>query len=83
MLGRGGSSSTPAFTSDHLSWMRQGTATERPSSTPDPFDASWNACSMFQAVPDWKERMFEAAGTYSKGLGKPSHKGFTNDVEVI
>ncbi|CBJ48553.1 conserved unknown protein [Ectocarpus siliculosus] len=33
-----------------------------------------------ETVPDWKDRMFEAAGSYSKGLGKRT-KEFTNDVK--
>ncbi|CAM9565176.1 unnamed protein product [Ectocarpus sp. 8 AP-2014] len=33
-----------------------------------------------ETVPDWKDRMFEAAGSYSKGIGKRP-KGFTNDVK--
>lgn len=45
-----------------------------PSKTPPSFS---------KTVPDWKEAMFKAAGTYSKGLGKSRAKQFTNDVEVI
>ncbi|CAN0477514.1 unnamed protein product [Ectocarpus sp. 12 AP-2014] len=33
-----------------------------------------------ETVPDWKDRMFEAAGSYSKGIGKRP-KEFTNDVK--
>ncbi|CAM9345981.1 unnamed protein product [Scytosiphon promiscuus] len=35
-----------------------------------------------ETVPDWKEVMFQAAGSYSKGLGKSRAKQFTNDVEA-
>ena len=34
-------------------------------------------------MPEWKDVMHEAAGTYSKGLGKSRTKEFTNDVEVM
>ncbi|CAN0122286.1 unnamed protein product, partial [Ectocarpus fasciculatus] len=33
-----------------------------------------------RTVPDWKDRMFKAAGSYSKGMGTRS-KEFTNDVK--
>ena len=36
-----------------------------------------------KAVPDWKELMLEAAGTYSKGVVKTRGKEFKDDVEVI
>ena len=40
------------------------------------------ACLLaWQAVPDWKERMYKAAGSYSKGGGK-SGRGFVDDAEV-
>lgn len=35
-----------------------------------------------EAVPDWRARMMEAAGSYSKGVGKTKSKGFHGDAEL-
>eukprot|EP00752_Nemacystus_decipiens_P013496 g11955.t1 len=35
-----------------------------------------------KTVPEWKDIMHKAAGTYSKGIGKVKTREFTNDVEA-